>query len=252
MVAVKFLLFSSSYAAVLHDDSVMSPNTGVFSGALQSNTQNIIPPGYTSTTINEFAWLACPTGFTYNGNSQYPSKVRTVTTYYLGGIYAGQSPSVWNDLDHDCKKIEYQTIACPTSYTGTQSQSRTVSTKDGNSYEYTSWYTYTTSCVYNPPTPVATCRYDGPTVNETWPQGYYRDVKYAWTIGGPTSIWYGYYSVSINGDPTTLNGIYNQVLGTPVPPGFYRGKYRATVTFWEKLFNGGWATSDYYEVCGIF
>ena len=145
-----FALVSPVSAAQLKGDSVMTPNTGVFSGSLQGSTQNIATPGYTSSSANEISWGSCPAGFTYNGNSQYPAQIRTVVTYYLGGIYAGQSASGWSDLDFDCTKMEYQTIGCPTSYTGTQSQSRLVSTRDG-ALDYGAWNTYSSNCTYVPP-----------------------------------------------------------------------------------------------------
>ena len=156
---LSLLLISSSYAnSPLKGDSVMTPNSGVYSGALQNNSQNIVTPGYTSTNTNEFHYGTCPAGFTYHGNSQYPFQVRTVTTYYLGGIYAGQSASGWSDLDFDCTKMEYQTIGCPTNYTGTQSQSRLVSTRDG-ALDYGAWNTYSSNCTYVPPVVCSYSRY---------------------------------------------------------------------------------------------
>lgn len=201
LLAGAFLISSSVHAAnislALNGDSVMKPNSGINIGTTKSNTQNIIPPGYTSTSTIEITYGTCPAGYLYRGSIQYPDKIRTVTTYYLGGIYSGQSASPWNDFDSDCTTTQYQSIACPSGYNGLQYQSRLVSTRDGYSLDYGSWNTYSSSCVYTPPPPSqavftilarpsgVNCRFTEFKIRANYPDGSIASgITVNWTVLG--------------------------------------------------------------------
>lgn len=145
-------LIAGSYAAN-GSDSVLNPDLNVnvpTPGASGGNTQG---PVTTYTSVNQYQYEACPAGFTYGGSSQVPDQVRTVTTYYTGGVQVGQSTSPWYDMDADCTTTQYQQIPCPANYTGVYYQSRSVATSDGDSLQYSDWTTYGNSCVYVPPPP---------------------------------------------------------------------------------------------------
>jgi len=138
--------------AGLKGDSVMSP--GGEPGAAPMTSQSFsgpAGPALSSSSANEIQYGTCPSGFTYQGSSTYPLQIRSVTTYYMNGTATGSSASGWTDLDSSCTKTETQSIGCPSDYTGNQLQQRTVATKDGGGYDYSTWNTYQNNCVYNPP-----------------------------------------------------------------------------------------------------
>ena len=149
--AILSLVFNPAYAQVFVGDSVMSPNDNTSNNTVTGSAGNISLPSYTNENLNDIQFGTCPAGFTYNGSSQYPLQIRTLTNYYLGGIYVGQSASSWYDTDASCNATQYQTIGCPVNYTGNQLQSRLASTRDGNSFDYSAWNTYQNNCVYVPP-----------------------------------------------------------------------------------------------------
>lgn len=131
----------------LQGDSVMMPNAGPEASPINQYTAGTMnPPVITSSSANEIQWGTCPAGFNYQSSSIYPLQIRSLTTYYMNGKPTGTSASGWTDLDSSCTKTEYQAIACPSGYTGNQQQSRLVATKDGNSLDYGSWYTYQINC----------------------------------------------------------------------------------------------------------
>ncbi|MDM8356186.1 hypothetical protein [Pandoraea communis] len=145
-------LIASSYSAN-SSDSVLNPNLNVPVPTAVNGGGSTQGPATTFTSVNEYQYEACPAGFTYNGSGQVPNQIRTVTTYYTGGIQVGQSTSPWYDMDADCTTTQYQQIPCPVNYTGVYYQSRSVATSDGDSLQYSDWTTYGNSCVYVPPPP---------------------------------------------------------------------------------------------------
>lgn len=146
-------LGNSPAFAQLHGDSVMTPTNNPSSSNVSNTSGNFFQPSVTSSNQNEVQYGTCPAGFLYAGGTQFPLQMRTVTTYYLGSQLAGQSASPWYDTDASCSTTQYQSIACPAGYNGTQSQSRLVSTSNGY-YDYGAWTTYSSNCVYVPPPPV--------------------------------------------------------------------------------------------------
>jgi hypothetical protein len=152
LVFILLIGTSASAFAQYHGDSVMSPNDNTSKNSSTQTSGNYTPPTYSTLNLNDVQYGTCPAGFTYAGGSQYPIQMRTLTNYYLGGIYVGQSQSAWYDTDASCNAIQYQTIGCPAGYTGNQLQSRTVSTSNGY-YDYSGWNTYQNNCVYVPPPP---------------------------------------------------------------------------------------------------
>ena len=151
LLASLLLVINPVYAQSFVGDSVMNPNNNTSTSNVTTPSGNIAYPSYTSSNQNDIQYDTCPSGFTHNGSSQYPRQIRTLTNYYLGGNYVGQSASAWYDTDASCNATQYQTIGCEVNYTGQRYQSRTASTRDGNSYDYSAWNTYSSSCVYNPP-----------------------------------------------------------------------------------------------------
>ena len=147
-----FCLINFNAFAQYHGDSVMSPNNNTSKNNINSSSFTIPTPSYTTLNQNDVQYATCPVGFTYAGGSQYPIQMRTLTNYYLGGIYVGQSASAWYDTDASCNATQYQTIGCPSGYTGNQLQSRVASTSNGY-YDYSAWNTYQNNCVYVPPPP---------------------------------------------------------------------------------------------------
>lgn len=139
-------------------DSVLNPDLGVSVQSAYGQAGSSAGPATTYTTVNEYHYGTCPSGFTYGGSTQYPTEVRTDTTYYMGGVQVGQSTSPWYDLDADCTTTEYQEVACPSGYTGVYYQSRQVATSDGDSLQYGDWQTYGDSCVQQIDLPTACSR----------------------------------------------------------------------------------------------
>ena len=145
-------LLSFSVFSQYNNDSVIDVGVNVLPIPTQSSAGNSNGSPIVSLSSNEYQYGTCPAGFTYNGSSQFPLQVRTVTTNYSNGAYVGTITSAWYDMDADCSTTEYQQIACPTNYTGVYYQSRQVTTSD-TGYDYGAWTTYGNNCVYNPPQP---------------------------------------------------------------------------------------------------
>lgn len=181
----------------LQGDSVMSPNGVLSSSTIQQNMGTVQTPAISSSNSNEIQWGTCPAGFNYQGSSVYPLQTRSLTTYYMNGKETGTSASGWTDLDSSCTKTEYQTIACPSGYTGNQQQSRLVATKDGNALDYGSWNTYQINCQ---PAEQWTCIHDDMNFIDVTPSqrkgssSSYRMVTTYWIYnGGPIITTYAYH-----------------------------------------------------------
>jgi Tfp pilus assembly protein PilV len=100
----------------------------------------------TSTQTVKYTYAQCPSGFTYQGSSLYPTSQQVIITYYTNGQITGTQTMPPQDLSNDCTATQYQTLQCPVGQTGSITQSRQVATDNGG-YSYGPWITTSNSCV---------------------------------------------------------------------------------------------------------
>ena len=125
-----------AFALDYHEDSVFDSSTQI--GVSSQNVKQIV--------YRDFQNISCPSGFSFNGSSVLPVKIRTVTDLYEDGVLINKTYSDWYDLpDNYCTSTEYQQIACPAHQTGLYYQSRTIK-YDVNGLRYDPWQSYANTC----------------------------------------------------------------------------------------------------------